>query len=130
MPEKSEGRLKIFLSFAEGVGKTYAMLDEAHRRKNRGQDVVIGLIDSKERPATEEQATGFERLPTRKVGEGDETREELDVDAVIGRHPGVVLVDELSHRNAAGSPNECRWQDVQQILDAGVHVLTTMNVQH
>ncbi|MFI5384630.1 MAG: sensor histidine kinase KdpD, partial [Fimbriimonadales bacterium] len=79
MPDKKEGRLKIFLSFADGVGKTYAMLDEAHRRKKRGQDVVIGFVDSKDRPATEEQAAGFEAVPTLEIAVGDRVAKELDV---------------------------------------------------
>jgi two-component system sensor histidine kinase KdpD len=130
MPDKQEGRLKIFLSFAEGVGKTYAMLDEAHRRKTRGQDVVIGYVDTKGRPATEEQAQGFERMPTKHLRRGDWSTEELDVDAITQRHPDLVLVDELAHSNAPGAKNPTRWQDVEDILDAGINVLATMNVQH
>lgn len=130
MPDKTEGRLKIFLSYAEGVGKTFAMLDEAHRRKNRGQDVVIGFVDSKGRTGTEDQLKGFEVLPTRHVRKGDWSTEELDVNAVIKRHPDLVLVDELAHTNAAGAKNPKRWQDVQDLLDAGINVLATMNVQH
>lgn len=126
MPDKTEGRLKIFLSFAEGVGKTYAMLDEAHRRKSRGQDVVSGFVDTKGRPGTAEQARGFEIVPPRML----EGTLELDVDAVIQRHPDLVLIDELAHHNAPGAKNAKRWQDVQQILEAGINVLTTMNVQH
>jgi two-component system sensor histidine kinase KdpD len=130
MPDKHNGRLKLFLSFAEGVGKTYAMLDEAHRRKNRGQEVVIGLVDSKGRPATEDQARGFEAVPTKHFRKGDWSTEELDVDAIVARHPEVVLIDELAHRNCEGAKNPTRWQDVEEILNAGIHVLTTMNVQH
>src|SRR5579862_8866860 len=109
MPDKKEGRLKIFLSFAAGVGKTYAMLDEAHRRKNRGQDVAIGFVDSKGRPATEEQASSFERIATKKVNLGGKSSEELDIDAIIARHPDVVLIDELSHANAPGLKHPTRW---------------------
>ncbi len=127
MPDKKEGRLKIFLSFAEGVGKTYAMLDEAHRRKNRGQDVAIGFVDGKGRPATEDQMRGFDSVPTLR---GQNGSEELDVDAIIKRHPDLVLVDELAHSNAPGMKNAKRWQDVQQILDAGINVLTTLDVHH
>jgi two-component system, OmpR family, sensor histidine kinase KdpD len=130
MPDRNEGRLKIFLSFAEGVGKTYAMLDEAHRRKGRGQDVVIGLVDPKGRPGTEEQTKGFEVMPTRQVQKGETITSELDVDAIIARHPDLVLVDELANTNAPGAKNPTRWQDVQEILDAKINVLTTMNVQH
>jgi two-component system, OmpR family, sensor histidine kinase KdpD len=126
MPDKTEGRLKIFLSFAEGVGKTYAMLDEAHRRKNRGQDVVIGFVDTKGRPATAEQAKGFDAVASQVLGGKDE----LDVDAIVKRHPDVVLIDELAHTNASGAKNAKRWQDVEEILNAGINVLATMNVQH
>ena len=131
MPDnKTSGKLKIFLSYAEGVGKTFAMLDEACRRKQRGQEIVIGMVDSKGRPATEEQLANFEVIPTIKIRQGDWVTEELDVDAIIARKPEVVLIDELAHNNAVGSKNATRWQDVEQILAAGVNVLTTMNVQH
>src|SRR5579862_9478479 len=130
MADKTEGRLKIFLSFAEGVGKTYAMLDEARRRKNRGQDVVIGFVDSKGRKETEDQTGGFERLPTRHVTVSGKALEELQIDAVIARHPEVVLIDELAHANAVGAKNARRWQDVQEILDAGINVLTTLDVYY
>lgn len=120
------GKLKIFLSYAEGVGKTYAMLDEACRRKLRGQDVVVGLVDSKGRAATEEQLKHFETVAPLKI----EGAAELDVDTIITRKPELVLVDELAHDNAAGSKREHRWQDVEALLEAGINVLSTMNVQH
>lgn len=126
MPDKQEGRLKIFLSFAEGVGKTYAMLDEAHRRKKRGQDVVMGLVDDRGRPATREQAEGFEVVPCLTIG----GKPELDVDAVIKRRPEVVLIDQLAHSNAPGMKHGKRWEDVQEILSAGISVLTTMDVYY
>jgi two-component system sensor histidine kinase KdpD len=125
MPDK-HGRLKIFLSFAEGVGKTYAMLDEAHRRANRGQDVVVGFVDTKGREGTEEQLHGFEVVPAK----GDAASKEMDLDAVLKRRPDLVLIDELAHSNPPGSRNAKRWQDVQELLDGGINVLTTMNVQH
>src|ERR1044072_9153034 len=109
MPDNQEGRLKIFLSYAEGVGKTFAMLDEAHRRKNRGQDVVVGLVDTKGRTGTLEQISGFEAVPTRHVRKGDWTTEALDVNAIVKRHPDVVLVDELAHSNAPGATNAKGW---------------------
>lgn len=130
MPDNNEGRLKIFLSFAEGVGKTYAMLDEAQRRKSRGQDIVIGFVDTKGRPATEEQASGFERMPTKQLRRGDWSTEELDVEAIKARHPDVVLIDELAHTNAPGATHANRWEDVEDILNSGINVLATMNVQH
>jgi two-component system sensor histidine kinase KdpD len=122
MPDRSEGRLKIFLSFAAGVGKTYAMLDEAHRRKTRGQDIVVAFVDAKGRTATEDLARGFDVIPTKN--------DDMDVEAVIKRHPDLALIDELAHKNMPGSRNATRWQDVQELLKAGISVLTTMNVQH
>lgn len=130
MSSNSEGRLKIFLSYAEGVGKTYAMLDEAHRRATRGQDVVIAFVDTKRRPATEEQARGFEKVPAKTLHVDGVPVEELDIEAVIKRHPEVALIDELEHRNAPGTKNPTRWQDVEELLKAGVNVLATMNVHH
>jgi len=128
MPDKKEGRLKIFLSFAVGTGKTYAMLDEAHRRKNRGQDVVIGFVDGKGRRATEDQIHGFETLARRKQTADGREVEELDTQALIARHPDLVVVDDLAFSNPPGSKNAKRWQDVQEILDNGINVLTTLNV--
>ncbi|HTQ08730.1 MAG TPA: histidine kinase, partial [Fimbriimonadaceae bacterium] len=130
MPEKKEGRLKIFLSFAVGTGKTFAMLDEAHRRKNRGQDVVIGLVDAKGRQATDDQVHGFEVIATKKVSNDGRETEELDTDGIIARHPDLVLIDDLAHSNAPGAKHQKRWQDVQEILDNGINVLTTLNVYH
>src|SRR5436305_291783 len=119
MPDNSQGRLKIFLSYAEGVGKTYAMLDEALRRKARGQDVVIGIVDTKGRPETSKLAEEFETIPSLHIRRGDWSTDELDVDAVLKRKPELILVDELAHNNAPGSKNAKRWQDVEQVLEAG-----------
>ncbi|HVT14364.1 MAG TPA: universal stress protein [Fimbriimonadaceae bacterium] len=126
MPDNELGRLKIFLSFAEGVGKTYAMLDEAHRRQKRGQEVVIGFVNDRGRPATKEQAKGFEVIPPLTVN----GKPELDVDAVIKRRPEVVLIDQLAHSNGPGMKYAKRWEDVQAILNAGISVLSTMDVYH
>jgi two-component system sensor histidine kinase KdpD len=115
------GRLKIFLSYAPGAGKTFAMLDEAQRRKRRGQDVVIGSVDSRGRQSTIEELNGLEVIPITDGGV-------IDVGAILERKPFVALIDDLHTKNPAGSKNEKRWQDVMEILDGGVNVLTTVNV--
>jgi len=124
------GRLKIFLGFAAGVGKTYEMLNEARRRKQRGQDVVIGYVETHGRKGTEEQIGDLEILPRKKIAYRGATFEEMDTDAILQRRPQWVLVDELAHTNVPGSEREKRWQDVEVLLDAGINVLTTLNVQH
>ena len=123
------GRLKIFLGFAAGTGKTFAMLDEARRRKNRGQDVVIGLVDSHGRKDTSEHIEGLEAVSPKTIESSGKTYREADVDAIIARRPQLVLVDELAHTNAPGSPRKQRWQDVDALLAAGINVLSTMDVQ-
>lgn len=129
--ENKRGRLKIFLGFAAGVGKTYEMLNEANRRKlQRGQDVVVGYLETHGRKGTEEQVGDLEMIPRKKIEYRGSTFEEMDTDAIIARHPRWVLVDELAHTNVPGSPREKRWQDVEEILNAGINVATTMNVQH
>ena len=125
-----KGRLKIFLSFATGVGKTFRLLDEAHRRARRGQDVVIGMIDPRKRQSTTEHMEGFEAIPPQKIHYGGREYETLNVDAVIKRHPGLVLIDDLEKKNPPGAGHEYRWQDVEQILEHGISVLTSMNVAH
>ncbi|MFC8192238.1 DUF4118 domain-containing protein [Cellulomonas sp. NPDC057328] len=124
------GRLTVYLGAAPGVGKTYAMLDEAHRRLARGTDVVVGLVETHGRGGTAHQLDGLEVVPRRAVAHRGAALEELDVDAVLARAPQVVLVDELAHTNAPGSRHPKRWQDVHDLLAAGVDVLTTVNVQH
>jgi len=129
--EKKRGRLKIFLGFAAGVGKTFEMLSEANRRKTqRGQDVIIGYIETHGRKGTIEQIGALEVIPRRKIDYRGSTFEEMDSDAIIARKPQWVLVDELAHTNVPGSDREKRWQDVDAILDSGINVATTMNVQH
>ncbi|MEQ3554827.1 DUF4118 domain-containing protein [Pseudonocardia nematodicida] len=120
------GTLRIHLGAAPGVGKTYAMLCEAHRRRERGTDVVAGVVETHGRDRTAALLDGLELLPRRHTPVGDE----LDVAAVLARRPEVVLVDELAHTNAPGSAHPKRWQDVRDILDAGIDVLSTVNVQH
>ncbi|MBF9068311.1 ATP-binding protein [Streptacidiphilus fuscans] len=124
------GRLKVFLGSAPGVGKTYKMLDEAHRRFQRGQDVVVAFVECHKRPHTETLLEGLDVMPRleREYRGGRFT--ELDTDAVIARRPQVALVDELAHSNIPGGRHAKRWQDVQELLDAGIDVLTTVNVQH
>ncbi len=124
------GELRIHLGAAPGVGKTFAMLGEARRRLERGTDVVVGLVETHGRRRTAELLDGLEVLPRRMISRGGRTFGELDVDAVLARRPEVVLVDELAHTNTPGSPHEKRWQDVEDILAAGIDVLSTVNVQH
>ena len=124
------GRLRVYLGMAPGVGKTYRMLEEAHRRAGRGTDVVVGFVEPHGRPSTEALLAGLEILPRQRVEYRGIVVEEMDTDAVIRRHPTLALVDELAHTNAPGSLLDKRWQDVERIRDAGIHVVTTLNVQH
>jgi two-component system sensor histidine kinase KdpD len=125
------GHFRIYIGAAAGVGKTMAMLDEAHRRLQRGADVVIGVVESHGRPLTEERTIGLEVVPRRAVDYRGVVLTEMDLEAVITRHPDVVLVDELAHTKAPGSgSNEKRWQDVLEILQAGIDVIATVNIQH
>lgn len=126
----SSGRLKIFFGYAAGVGKTYAMLQEAHNLKAKGIDVVIGYVEPHARAETAALAEGLEAVGTRVVEHKGIALKELDVDAVLARRPQVVLVDELAHTNAPGSRHRKRYQDVEELLRAGINVLTTVNVQH
>ncbi len=127
---QQRGRLKVFLGFAAGVGKTYEMLNEAGRRKERGQDVVIGYLETHGRKGTIGQIGDLETIPRKSIEYRGATLDEMDADAIIARHPLWVLVDELAHTNAPGSKREKRWQDVELIQEAGINVATTMNVQH
>lgn len=124
------GRLKIFLGYAAGVGKTFAMLEAAHQRKDEGVDVVIGNVDTHQRPETEALVIGFEVIPRISSAYKGITLTEMDVDAILARHPELVLVDELPHTNAPGSRHPKRYQDVDELLDAGIDVYTTLNIQH
>lgn len=124
------GELRIYLGAAPGVGKTYAMLGEAHRRLERGTDVVAAVVETHGRKKTAELIEGIETIPPRHIDYRGTRFDELDVGAVIKRRPQVVLVDELAHTNTPGSHNPKRWQDVDEILDAGITVITTVNVQH
>ena len=124
------GRLKLFLGFAAGVGKTYEMLSEANRRKLSGQDIVIGYVETHKRRETEGQIGALEVVPRKEIEYKGAIFEEMDTDAIIARHPKWVLVDELAHTNVPGSKNEKRYQDVIEILNAGINVESTLNVQH
>lgn len=124
------GRLKVYLGYAAGVGKTYAMLQEAHRLKAEGIDVVVGLVETHGRPDTARLLEGLETVPRRNQEYRGISLEEMDLDAIIARKPHIVLVDELAHTNIPGSRNNKRYQDVQDILAQGIHVITTLNIQH
>lgn len=124
------GRLKIFLGYAPGVGKTYSMLSEGIRRRSRGEDVVIGIVETHGRAATAELATRLEQLPRKQINYKGTMFQELDVDAVLARAPQVVLIDELAHTNVEGSRHTKRYEDVHEILDAKIDVLSTINIQH
>ncbi len=124
------GKLRIFLGAFPGVGKTYTMLNEAHRRCSYGEDVVVGFVETHGRRATEEMVRGLEVLPRRRVEYKGVTLEELDVEAALRRRPRVCLVDELAHTNAPGSDRQKRYEDVEVIRNAGINVVTTLNVQH
>jgi two-component system, OmpR family, sensor histidine kinase KdpD len=128
--QQQRGRLKIYLGFAAGVGKTYEMLQEAHRLKRQGVDVVIGNVETHGRAETEEQVGDLERVPRRKIEYRGVVLEEMDLDAILARRPSVALVDELAHTNAPGSRNSKRYQDVEELLRAGINVISTLNIQH
>lgn len=127
---KRSGSLRIYLGAAPGVGKTVAMLDEGHRRSGRGADVVIGIVEAHGRSHTADRARGLQQVPLRPLDYRGTRLHEMDVDAIIERHPDIVLVDEFAHTNAPGSRNDKRWQDVEALLDAGIDVISTVNIQH
>src|ERR1700691_3551516 len=124
------GQLRIYLGAAAGVGKTFAMLSEGHRREERGADVVVAFAETHARPQTAAQIDGLEVVPRNKLVYRDSEWEEMDIDAVLARHPQIALVDELAHTNVPGSRNAKRWQDVVELLDAGIDVISAVNVQH
>ena len=126
----TRGELRIYLGSAPGVGKTFAMLEEAHSRLERGADVVVGIAESHGRARTAAQLEGLEVVPRKAIAYRGATFEEMDVDAILARAPQVALVDELAHTNVPGSRNAKRWQDIDLLLDANITVLTTLNIQH
>lgn len=129
-PEKPKGILKLFLGYAPGVGKTYAMLSEAIRRSSRGEDVVIGLVETHGRKGIAELAAKLECIPRKKIDYKGTIFEEMDIDAILARKPHVALVDELAHTNIPGSRHRKRYEDVLELLDAKIDVLSTVNIQH
>lgn len=126
----TRGTLKVFLGAVPGVGKTYAMLEEGHRLRSEGRDVVIGLVEPHERPETAAKIGDLEEVPRRPVTYRDERFEEMDLEGLLARRPEVALVDELAHTNIPGSRHPKRWQDVDELLESGVNVLSTVNIQH
>src|SRR6478609_774372 len=127
---EARGKFKIFFGAAPGVGKTYAMLVAARRRKAEGVDVVVGVVEAHGRAETEAQLAGLEVIPRRRVDYKGRVLEEMDLDAILARRPALVLVDELAHTNAPGSRHPKRYLDVEELLDAGIDVYSTINIQH
>ncbi len=124
------GQLRIYLGAAAGVGKSFAMLGEGHRRLSRGADVVVAFVETHGRRRTGEQLVGLEVMPRAKIAYRSSVFEEMDIDAVLARHPQIALVDELAHTNVPGSRNAKRWQDIEEMLSAGIDVITNVNIQH
>src|SRR5580704_13168269 len=128
--ERRVGKLRIFVGAAPGVGKTYEMLQQAQARKKDGYDVVIGVVETHGRKETEALSSGLEVIPRRSIQYKGQTLHEMDLDAIIARHPQIVLVDELAHTNAPGSRHPKRYLDVEELLRHGIDVYTTVNIQH
>lgn len=128
--EQRKGRLKIYVGAAAGVGKTWRMLEEAHELRDKGVDVVLGLVETHGRADTTAKVGKLETVPRRKLDYRGVSMEEMDVDAIVARKPDVAVVDELAHTNVAGSRHEKRYQDVEELLAAGINVITAMNIQH
>src|SRR6202167_5287231 len=128
--ERTEGILKLFLGYAPGVGKTFSMLSEAIRRRSRGEDVVIGVVETHGRKGIAELAAKLEQVPRRKIEYKGTVFEEMDPDAIKARNPHVILVDELAHTNIPGSKHRKRYEDVLDLVEAKMEVLSTVNVQH
>lgn len=128
--KKKRGKLKIFFGSSAGVGKTYAMLQEAHRRKSEGLDIVAGLVETHSRAETKQLLEGLTQLPLKDIDHRGVSIKEFDLDAALRRKPAILLVDELAHNNAPGCRHPKRWQDIEELLAAGINVYTTLNVQH
>jgi len=129
-PRGQKGRLKIYIGPAAGVGKTYRMLEEAHELRDRGVDVVLGFIETHGRVETDRKVGDLEIVPRRRISYRGVELEEMDVDAILARRPEVVIVDELAHTNVPGSKHERRYQDVEELVQAGINVITALNIQH
>jgi two-component system sensor histidine kinase KdpD len=130
VPRSQKGKLKVFLGGAAGVGKTYRMLQEAHHLRQQGRDVVLGVIETHGRAETAAQLGDLEAIPLRAIEYRGTVLHELDVDAIVARNPEIVVVDELAHTNAPGSRHEKRYQDVEDLLEKGISVITALNIQH
>jgi two-component system sensor histidine kinase KdpD len=128
--KQTKGKLKIFFGAAPGVGKTHAMLEEALEKRSKGLDIVVGVVESHGRQDVEKLIANFNLLPKQEVAYRDKILTEFDLDTAIERHPGLLLVDEMAHTNAPGSRHDKRWQDIQELIDCGIDVYTTLNVQH
>ena len=128
--KQTRGQLKVFFGSSPGVGKTYAMLEAARRQRDAGREVLAGLVETHRRAETNALLEGLEILPRRPIAHRGITVEEFDLDAALARHPDLLLVDELAHTNAPGSRHVKRWQDVLELVEAGINVYTTLNVQH
>ena len=128
--QRTRGRLRIYLGYAPGVGKTYEMLEAAGHLSDQGVDVVVGVAETHGRPETEKLLVPLRSVPMRTVEHRGVKLAEMDLDAILRMHPALVLVDELAHTNAPGSRHPKRWNDVDELLDAGINVYTTVNVQH
>ncbi len=129
-PEKAKGMMKLFLGYAPGVGKTYSMLSEAIRRKTRGEDVVIGIVETHGRKGIAELSAQLETVPRKKIDYKGTLFDEMDTDGILARRPAVVLVDELAHTNIPGSKHRKRYEDVLELLEAKIDVISTVNIQH
>src|SRR3984893_271294 len=130
MSQQDRGQLRIYLGAAAGVGKTFAMLGEGHRRAERGADVVVAFVETHDRPQTAALLDGLEIMPRARLPYRGTSFEEMDVDAVLARRPQIALVDEVAHTNVPGSRHAKRWQDVEEMLAAGIDVISTVNIQH
>jgi two-component system sensor histidine kinase KdpD len=130
MGDTERGKLKVYLGYAAGVGKTYMMLEEAQALKSQGRDIAIGYFEPHGRKDTTAKTAGLEIIPRKTISYRGSVFEEMDTDAILARHPQICAVDEFAHTNVPGAEREKRWEDIEVLLDAGIHVLTTMNVQH
>jgi len=124
------GRLHLYLGYAAGVGKTYRMLEDAQQIARQEKDIVVGYFEPHGRKDTMSKTAGLEMVPTRSSTVGGAVFQEMDTDAILARHPAICVVDELAHTNVPGSTRAKRWEDVQVLLDAGIDVMTNMNIQH
>ena len=128
--KERQGKLKIYLGAAPGVGKTYQMLRDAFAERNKGLDVVIGIVESHGREEINHMMKDFEILPRQKIDYHDNKLLDFDIDGALKRNPGLILIDEMAHTNAPGQRHAKRWQDIKELLDRGINVYTTLNVQH